>query len=226
MEDVLDLYEEPYDPERPVVCIDEMPYQLLSDVNEPLPMKPGKPERVDYEYKREGTCSVFVAVEPRAGWRETDVRERRTSGDFALFMRNLAAHYPQAEVIRVVLNNLNTHTPGSFYQAFLADEARELTKRFEFHFTPVHGSWLNQAEIEFSVMGRQCLKRRLESTERLAAELGAWEADRNEKQVKIIWRFTNQDARVRLARLYPDQETPGAWSGSSPECTETTEMEH
>ena len=204
MEDVLDLYAEPFDPARPVVCVDELPYQLLSHVSEPLPVGPGQAQRVDYEYKREGTCAIFLAFEPLAGWRHVEARERRTSVDFAHFMRDLAERYASAEVIRVVLDNLSTHSPAAFYQAFGAEEARALTQRFEFHFTPTHGSWLNQAEIEFSVLGRQCLGRRLESRERVAVELLAWEGDRNARGVRAHWRFTAGDARVRLARLYPE----------------------
>lgn len=204
MEDILDLYAENYDPTRPVVCVDELPYQLLSDVNAPLPRAPGRAERIDYEYRREGTCALFLAFEPKTGWRHLEVRERRTSRDFAHVMRELAARYQDAEVIRVVLDNLSTHSPAAFYQAFPAEEARALTRRFAFHFTPVHGSWLNQAEIEFSVLARQCLKRRLASIGRVAEELSAWEDDRNARGVGTHWRFTAGDARVRLARLYPE----------------------
>jgi hypothetical protein len=146
LEAVLDLYAEPFNPARPVVCVDELPYQLLSNVREPLPRQVGKAERSDYEYKREGTCAIFLAFEPKAGWRHLETRERRTGMDFALFMRDVAKHHPDAEVIRIVLDNLNTHSPAAFYQAFCPEVARQLTKRFEWHFTPVHGSWLNQAE--------------------------------------------------------------------------------
>lgn len=207
LEDVLDLYAEPYDPLRPVVCVDELPYQLLSNVAEDLPGCPGKPRRFDYEYVREGTCSIFLAFEPQAGWRSVEAKERRTSKDFASFMRALAQRYPDALTIRVVLDNLNTHSPAAFYQAFNPVEARRLTERFAFHYTPTHGSWLNQAEIEFSVMARQCLKRRLESVERVNEELSCWEKSRNLRRAGVDWRFTTGDARVRLARLYPHFES-------------------
>lgn len=206
MEDVLDLYAKPFDPDRPVVCVDELPYQLLSHVIDPLPPKPGKAQRIDYEYTRRGTCAVFLAFEPLRGWRQIEAKERRTAVDFAYFMRDVADHYQDAEVIRVVLDNLNTHSPASFYRAFGAEEARRLTERFEFHFTPVHGSWLNQAEIEFSVLGRQCLRQRLGSLGCVSRELMAWQAQRNAHRAGVQWRFTAVDARVRLARLYPDIE--------------------
>ncbi len=204
MEDVLDLYAEPYDEARPVVCFDECPYQLLADVREPLPMVQGKPRRYDYEYERKGTCNLFIAVQPKAAWRHVDVTKRRTRLDFAQQMKALVdGHFPDAQVIRVVLDNLNTHTPASLYEAFPPAEARRITSKLEFHYTPNHGSWLNMAEIEFSVLSRQCLKRRLPDQDSVDRECAAWEAVRNAENIGINWRFTTDNARARLGRLYP-----------------------
>jgi len=204
MEDVLDLYAEPEDPRRPRVCFDECPYQLIREVRHPLPGKPGQPERYDYEYKREGTCNLFLFVRPHTGWRHVKVTQRRTIQDFAQCMKDLVdIHFPDAEVIRVVLDNLNTHTPAALYQAFEPTEARRIVRKLEFHYTPKHGSWLNMAEIELSVLSRQCLDRRLPDTDTLSREIVAWEAQRNADQVTIHWRFTAQDARIKLQRLYP-----------------------
>jgi hypothetical protein len=204
MEEVLDLYAEPEDPRRPRVCFDERPYQLISEVRHPLPGKPGQPERYDYEYKREGTCNLFLFVRPHTGWRHVKVTKRRTTQDFAQCMKDLVdIHFPDAEVIRVVLDNLNTHTPAALYQVFEPAEARRIVRKLEFHYTPKHGSWLNMAEIELSVLSRQCLDRRLPDTDTLSREIVAWEAQRNVDQVTIHWRFTAQDARIKLQRLYP-----------------------
>lgn len=204
MEDVLDLYEEPYDPKRPVVCCDQRPYQRLQEVREPLPVELGRPKRVDYEYERNGTCQLHLSFEPLRGWRQVEVRERRTSRDFALWMKRLVdEQFPQAEVIRVVLDNLNTHTPAAFYQTFEPAEARRLTQKLEFHYTPVHGSWLNMAEIEFSVLARQCLNRRIPDIPGLQREVRAWERERNERRTRVEWRFTTGKAREKLHRLYP-----------------------
>jgi len=204
MEDVLDLYAEPYDPKRPVIGVDERPFQKLGEVREPLPLEPGKPKRVDSEYEREGSCCLFLAVEPKRGWRHLAVRERRTAKDFAEWMKELVdRHFPEAEKIRVVLDNLNTHTPASFYKVFPAEEARRLTQKLEFHYTPVHGSWLNVAEIEFSVLERQCLNRRIPTNEQLEREVGAWEGERNRQGVKVEWRFTTAKAREKFRRFYP-----------------------
>ena len=206
MEDVLDLYEEPYDLNRPVVCFDELPYQMVAEKRTPLPRKPGRPQRYDYEYERKGTTNLFAFFEPKRGWRHLEVTERRRAVDFAHAMRRLAdEHYPQAEKVRVVLDNLNTHTPASLYKAFEPEEARRLLRRLEFRHTPTHASWLNMVEIELSVLSRQCLERRIPDAERLAREIGTWEQERNEGGTTVQWRFTSEDAREKLARLYPAQ---------------------
>ena len=198
MEDVLDLYAEPYDPQRPVVCFNETSTQLLAEV------RPGVPQRQDYEYRREGTRNLFLACEPLAGWRHVEVTERRTKQDFAHQMRWLVDEaYPEAEVVRVVLDNLNTHRKASLYETFPAAEVRRIAKRLEFHHTPKHGSWLNMAEIEFSVITRRCLGQRLPGEEALCREVQALERERNEARVVINWRFTTRDARSKLHRLYP-----------------------
>ena len=204
MEDVLEVYTRPYDPKRPQVCMDETSKQLLADIQEPLAMKPGQSERYDYEYERKGVANLFMFVEPLAGKRQVKVTERRTKIDWAEAMRELAdVHYPEAETIVVVLDNLNTHSPASFYEAFEPDEARRLATRFEFHYTPKHGSWLNMAEIELSALSRQCLARRIAEQDTLVAEIKAWKEERNASVVKVHWRFTTADARIKLAHLYP-----------------------
>ena len=204
MEDVLDLYAEPYDPTRPWVCFDERPCQLVDDVLQPLPAESGRPRREDYEYARQGHCNLFVLAQPQTGWRHLDVTDRRTSQDFAQQMQTLVdKQFPDAEVIRVVLDNLNTHSPAALYQTFTPEEARRLTRKLEFHYTPKHGSWLNMAEIELSVLGRQCLRRRIGDRDTLRREVTAWEAQRNTERATIRWRFTTTDARVKLHRLYP-----------------------
>jgi hypothetical protein len=207
MEDVLDLYEEPYNPKKPVVCFDEMPYQMVAEKRTPLPQKPGRPQRYDYEYERKGMVNIFALFEPKSGWRHLDITDRRRAVDFALAMRRLVdEHYPEAKKVRVVLDNLNTHTPASLYKAFKPEEARRLLRRLEFHNTPTHASWLNMVEIELSVLWRQCLlERRIPDAQRLAREIGAWEQKRNEQGVTVQWRFTASDAREKLARLYPAQ---------------------
>ena len=204
MEDVLDLYAEPYDPERPVVCFDETSTQMLAEARPSIPVEPGRPRRVDYEYRREGTRNLFMACEPLAGWRHVAVTERRTAADFAHQMRWLVDEaYPDVPVVRLVLDNLNTHRKASLYQAFPAPEARRIAKRLEFHYTPKHGSWLNMAEIEFSVLSRSCLRQRLPDEAALCREVHALELERNEAQARINWRFSIQDARTKLHRLYP-----------------------
>ena len=204
MEDVLDLYAEPYDPQRPVVCFDETSTQLLAETQPALPPRPGLPLRQDYEYRREGTRNLFLTCEPLAGWREVAVTERRTMQDFARRMRWLADEAcPEAEVVRVVLDNLNTHRRASLYETFPAEEARRIARRLEFHYTPKHGSWLNMAEIEFSVLSRSCLKQRLSSEEALKSEVDALVTERNAAQASINWRFNTPDARTKLHRLYP-----------------------
>ncbi len=207
MEEVLDLYEEPYDPDRPVVCFDERPCQLLGDVQEPLPPKPGQPARVDSNYQRGGTCHVLMAFEPLTGWREARVTERRRKQEFAHSMQRLAEEvYPHSEKIRVVLDNLSTHTAAAFYETFCADRARRLARRVEFIYTPVHGSWLNMVEIELSVLVRQCLKQRLPDIESLGTEVSAWEVQRNRMGASVDWRFTTENARIKLGSLYPSQK--------------------
>ena len=204
MEDVLELYEEPYDPKRPVVCFDEMPYQMVAEKRTPLPQKPGRPQRYDYEYERKGMVNIFTFFEPQRGWRHLDVTDRRTAVDFAEEMRRLVdEHYPEAEKVRVVLDNLNTHTGAALYQAFAPEEARGILRRLEFHYTPKHASWLNMVDIELSVLSRQCLEGRIPDAKTLAREMGAWEQKRNEEGATVQWRFTASDAREKLARLYP-----------------------
>lgn len=208
MEEVLDLYEEPYDPKRPVVCFDERPCQLLAEVREPLLVGAGVPERRDHEYQRRGMVHLFVAFEPLTGWRGVEVRERRRGREFAEFIRYLAENlYPEAEKIRLVVDNLNIHTPASFYEVFDAERARRLSRRIEFCYTPVHGSWLNMAEIEISVLVRQCLgKRRVPDARTLRREARAWYEARNQQQASVDWRFTTAEARTKLRRLYPSIE--------------------
>jgi hypothetical protein len=204
MEDVLDLYAEPYDAARPVVCFDEVPVQLIGERLAPLPMRPGTPQRVDYEYIRYGTCNVFALVEPLRGWRRLTVTDHRGHTDFAHQLRWLVDQgYPRAERIRVVLDNLNTHKPEALYETFPPAEARRLVRRLEFHYTPKHGSWLNMAEIELSVLARQCLDQRIPTVEQLCPLLAAYEARRNQAQATITWQFTAEKARIKLHRLYP-----------------------
>ena len=204
MEDILDLYAEPRDPRRPRVCFDESPYQMVSETRQPLPAKPGQPQRYDYEYSREGTRNLFVFAQPEAGWRHVQVTERRTKQDFAHCMKELVdVHFPEAETIRVVLDNLNTHTPAALYETFEPAEARRIVRKLEFHFTPKHGSWLNMAEIEFSVLGGQCLGQRIGDEGALKREVAAWENSRNERRATIDWQFTAPKARAKLSRLYP-----------------------
>lgn len=204
MEDVLDLYAEPEDPHRPRVCFDERPCQLISHVRKPIPAKPGQPPRYDYEYKREGTCNLFMFGRPHTGWRHVKATKRRTKQDFAHCMKDLVdVHFPQAQRIRVVLDNLNTHTLASLYETFEPPEARRIARKLEFHFTPKHGSWLNMAEIELAALSRQCLNRRIPDLVTMQSEIAAWQDHRNAAQVTIDWRFTTDDARHKLKRLYP-----------------------
>jgi len=203
MEDVLDEYAAPEDPERPLVCMDELHYQLLGEKQAPLPAAPGRPKLVDYEYLREGTCNLFVAVEPQAGRRVVSVTAQRTTLDFAHFMKDLLdGPYAAVAQIRLVTDNLNTHTPAAFYAAFDPATARRLTEKIEWHYTPKHGSWLNMAELELGILKRQCLKRRLPDLATVAREIAACVAARNEAQARINWRFTTEDAREKLGRLY------------------------
>jgi hypothetical protein len=205
MEDVLDLYAKPYDPKRPWVCFDEKMVQLIIETRHPLPMKPGKPERFDYEYKRNGTRNLFVFFQPLAGWRHVKVTERRTKIDFAHCMQYLVdVLFPEALVIGVVQDNLNTHTPAALYEAFEPEEAKRILDRLEFHYTPKHGSWLNMVEIEIGILSNQCLDDRIPDEDTLRCEITAWEASRNEQRATVDWRFTSSDARLKLKRLYPD----------------------
>jgi DDE superfamily endonuclease len=204
MEDVLAVYERPYDPRRPQVCMDEMPKQLLAHSRPPLPPAPGRPERVDYEYERHGTANVFLFCEPLRARRWGAVTARRTGADWAHQIRELVdLHYPAAERIVLVCDNLSTHTPAALYEAFPPAEARRLAAKLEIHYTPTHGSWLNIAEIELSVLGRQCLDRRIPDRATLAAQVAAWQARRNAAGGRVDWRFTTQDARIKLKPLYP-----------------------
>jgi hypothetical protein len=204
MEDVLDVYELPYNPLKPVVCMDEKPYQLLGESREPLPMRKGSDQKIDSEYVRKGTCSIFVFTEPLGGVRHLDVRNRRTSIDWAEEIKCMVdVHYPDAEKIILVMDNLNTHKISSLYKAFPPAEARRIAKRLEVHYTPKHGSWLNIAEIELNVMTRQCLKRRIDDIETLRSELSSWEAERNSNSAGVEWRFINSQARIKLVSLYP-----------------------
>ncbi len=204
MEEILDLYEEPYDPKKPMVCFDERPCQLLAEVYDPLPMEPGRIKRFDSEYERKGTAHVMMAFEPLAAWRKVIVTERRRKQEFAEVMRYLVDDlYPDADRIRVVCDNLNTHTAAAFYESFPAEQARRMARRIEFIYTPVHGSWLNMAEIELSVLVRQCLKRRVPDTQTLEREAGAWCEERNRAGASVEWRFTTPDARIKLRKLYP-----------------------
>lgn len=203
MEDVLSVYERPYDPKHPVVCVDECKKELRSTPRGELPAEAGRGQREDYEYVREGAANLFLAVEPLAGRRLIEVTDRRTAVDFAHFLKRVSDEFcPEAEGITIVLDNLNTHKAWSLYAAFPAEEAYRLANRFEFHYTPEHGSWLNMAEIEISVMQRQCLNRRLDQAS-LEKEVRAWEMARNSLEGKIDWQFTTADARVKLRRLYP-----------------------
>jgi len=203
MEDVLDLYAELSDPQRPVVCFDERLYQLISETREAIPAKPEQRERYDFEYKREGTCNLFMFFAPGHGWRHVKVTDRRTTPDFAHCMKDLVdIHFPAAETIRVVLDNLNTHTPAALYEVFEPAEARRIARKLEFHRTPKHGSWLNMAEVEFAVLSGQCLDRRIGSDDALQREIAAWERARNQEQATVHWRFTAPVARIQLERLY------------------------
>lgn len=204
MEDVLDIYQQPYDPENPVICMDEKPYQLLGESRQAIPMKRGRPRRRDDEYVRNGTCCIFLFTEALGGWRHVDVQEHRTKTDWAnQIQRLLEVDYPECKKVRLVMDNLNTHSISSLYEAFPPEIARRLAVRLDIHYTPKHGSWLNIAEIELSVMTAQCLDRRIDNITPLKLELSAWELDRNSKQKGVDWQFTTQDARIKLKRLYP-----------------------
>ena len=204
MEDILDIYQMPYNPRIPVVCQDEKPVQLLQDKWPPLPVKRGRPKREDYEYQRKGVANLFLQTEPLAGWRKVSVRKRRTRQDWAQEIKDLLeVDYPEAEKVCLVCDNLNTHKLGSLYETFPPEEARRLARRLEIHYTPKHGSWLNMAEIELSALGRQCLNRRMADIQTLEKEGRAWGKKRNQQQKGVDWQFTTTDARIRLKRLYP-----------------------
>jgi len=204
MEDVLEVYHRPYDENRPLVCIDEVPKQLVGEVRVPLPVRPNAPARYDYEYKREGVANLFMICAPLLGWRHAEVTERRTAKDFAEILRWVVEDlHPDARKVVLVTDNLNVHDPGSLYEAFEPARARRIVERLEWHYTPKHGSWLNVAECELAALSAQCLDRRIGSMARLKQVLGAWEGERNERQVGVDWRFTTADARIKLRRLYP-----------------------
>jgi hypothetical protein len=208
MEDVLDLYAEPYDPRYPQVCFDEHPVQLVGDVLVPIPLRPGHPRRYDHEYERQGTANLFVMCQPLVGWREVKATEHRCKSDFALCMQELVdVHFPEAELIRVVLDNLNTHSPAALYDTFPPAEARRILRKLEFHYTPKHGSWLNMAEMEISILVRQCLKQRIDSLSRLHEVVAWWTLLRNAQEATINWCFDVSRARTKLARLYPSSDT-------------------
>lgn len=202
MEKVLDIYEQPYDPQRPVVCFDERPCQLLGDVVVPMVMKPGNPQRQDYHYERKGTCVVLLALEAQKGSRIAEVSEQKTKKDYAQFMKKLAEQYPDAEKIILVQDNLNTHTPASFYEAFPAEEAFALSQRFEMVYTPKKASWLNMAEIEFSALSKQCLDRRIPQINLLSHEVSTWIKHRNQQQTTVHWQFSKTNARDKFQRFY------------------------
>jgi len=207
MEDVLEVYKRPLNDQRPLLCMDEMPKQLLSETREPFPVRPGKPARQDYEYQRGGVADLFMIFEPLVGKRYIEITDQRRREDWARVMQKVSDElYPQAEKIVVVMDNLNTHTPAAFYQVFEPKEARRLVERFEFHYTPKHGSWLNMAEIELSALVRQCLDRRIPDKETLIREVKAWQDQRNAEVVKVHWQFTTADARIKLRSLYPKIE--------------------
>jgi hypothetical protein len=203
MEQALDVYKRPYDAQFPVVCMDESPRQLIDEVKTPVPAKPSQPTRHDYEYKRCGTCNIFMANESLAGIRMVEVTERKTKMDWAFFIEKIASRYEKAEKIILVMDNLNTHVPGSLYKAFALEKAKALWDRFELVYTPKHGSWLNMAEIELNVLIGQCLNRRIAEKEVMCREVKAWESARNGMNVGVNWQFTAEDARIKLSRLYP-----------------------
>lgn len=206
MEMLLEVYKRPLDPSCPVVCMDESPKQLIAETRAPIPASPGQPARHDYEYRRCGVCNVFLAYEPLAGKRMTTITERKTKQDWARFLEEIAGRYESAEEITLVMDNLNTHTPGSLYETFPPDKAKALWDRFDFVYTPKHGSWLNMAEIELNVLTGQCLNRRIDDIEVVEKEVRAWQEHRNNKNAKVNWQFTTEDARIKLSRLYPTLE--------------------
>jgi len=214
MEDVLEVYHRPHDPERPVVCLDETSKQLIAETRVPIPAKPGRPARHDYEYQRNGTANLFMMFAPLEGWRHVKVTDRHTAVDYAHVLKELSdTHFSKAKKIVLVQDNLNTHKPASLYETFPAPEARRLVERFEWHYTPKHGSWLDMAEAELSVLSGQCLDRRIADKQTLVDEVDAWQTDRNKNHTKADWQFTTDGARVKLKRLYPSLRTT---QGTSP----------
>lgn len=207
MEKVLDIYRRPYNKSKPVICMDETPRQLIGQVRKPIPTQPGQPEREDYEYERLGVCNVFMACEPLAGQRMTKVTERKTKKDWAHFLNEIAQRYPKAERITLVMDNLNTHTPAALYETFPPEQAKALWDRFEFVYTPKHGSWLNMAEIELNVMIAQCLNRRIDNIDTVRSQVATWQNARDQINAKINWQFTTDNARIKLKRLYPTFES-------------------
>ena len=207
MENVLEAYEQPYDPNRPLVCMDETNKQMVKETRQTMEAQPGQPERFDYEYERNGTANIFMFCEPLQGWRHVNVTDRRTKVDFALQIKELLeVHYPDVDCVRLVMDNLNTHAPASLYEAFEPSEARRLLERLEIIHTPKHGSWLNIAEIELNVMARQCLDRRIPNKLTLQRETAAWESPRNSDQTPVDWQFPTDDARIKLRPLYPKSQ--------------------
>lgn len=206
MEKVLDVYKRPHDPLHPVVCMDESPKQLIGETKVPIPASKGQPEKYDYEYIRLGVCNIFIACEPLSGKRMVTITERKTKRDWAAFLEEIAEQYKEAEKITLVMDNLNTHGPGSLYESFMPKKAKELWDRFEFVYTPKHGSWLNMAEIELNVLIGQCLNRRIDNIEEIRKEAKAWQEHRNNKNAKVNWHFTTDNARIKLLRLYPTLE--------------------
>ena len=204
MEQVLDVYKMPYDKDFPVICMDESPKQMTKETRIPISMKKGTPERVDFEYARKGVCNIFMANEPLKGKRFVEIKEKKTKKDWAYFIRKIAdEYYKDAEKIKLVMDNLNTHSPSALYETFKPDEAKRIWDRFEFIYTPKHGSWLNMAEIELNVLNKQCLNRRMDNIDFIKSEVEAWSNARNNLNAKIIWQFTTQDARIKLKTLYP-----------------------
>lgn len=207
MEMVLDVYKRPYDPTHPVVCMDESPKQLIGEIKTPIPASPGQLARYDYEYRRFGMCNIFLACEPLAGKRMVKITERKTKRDWAYYLEYIANQYETAEKITLVMDNLNTHIPGSLYETFQPDKAKAIWDRFEFVYTPKHGSWLNMAEIELNVLTKQCLNRRIDDITVVRREVLAWQKYRDNKNAKVNWQFTTEDARIKLSRLYPTLES-------------------
>jgi hypothetical protein len=203
MEKVLDVYKQPYDPLYPVVCMDESPKQLIGESRIPIPAKPGRAARYDYEYVRNGTCNIFIATEPLMGKRLVKVTETRKKQDWSRFLADIAAKYKHAEKITLVMDNLNTHVPGSLYETWPPEQAKALLDRFDFVYTPKHGSWLNMAEIELRVLSGQCLHRRIDKIAEVKREVSVWQRERNNKEATINWRFTTTDSRIKLKHLYP-----------------------